>query len=275
MKKNNKQCFQQLELFVYVNKYIDFNVCAKESDSSQVKCDIETKTEEPEKEPDDPVDFYSSVGSPILSEGKIIFKAHKFDPVFSWSSETKLDIEELITEKVLSEEFIKSWILNNAVYPLINPDEAKSIMELDYDNLFLYVKALPEKQIQLFLGDSSNMPQVSDLVLDRWRLGMRRVESELFSRLGLLRLGKNRLSSEPRVWIGRSDEALSPKIVFKCFDHQRESVGQNFIETFIGNRAFDKNWTLSYRGCLWRITEELNGYKKCTYIEEFNHENIS
>jgi hypothetical protein len=252
----------QLELIFLELSNIYDSTCGKEVESKNV-----------ESIDDSDNDAIQSVNSPILMDGDIVFYGKKiFDQICNWSLDN-INIDSIIEENLIELNVLKYWLMNKVICPLIEQDKVNELLQLDYPSTIQYIKNLTDLQ-KIDLSTEIAKHDLSEIKSNEWESTCRKVGIELCIRLGLLRLGRAKIKNSPRVWIGRNELAFSERKVYKSNSDQYFELGENFIKTFIGPRAFDKKWTLSYRGCLWRFTEFFENSKLSTYVEEFESEDV-
>jgi len=261
--------FEQLELFVSVDQYVDVNVHGKEA-IDDLNCE-EVMVSETEinkgKVPEQSV----SLVSPIMTEEPII-NIRRFENIVSWIP-SQIKFNDLIEEEYLTLEELRLWLSKDDLYSLLYKDQVSDENNTDF---------FPEKEAERFVGEFFNTEQGQEYLMYKWRKAIRCINNELRSRIGIIRLGKNRLPNSPRVWIGRNSCAGSSRILVKGFDSELELVAEKLVNAFVGKDAFDKAWDLCYRGGTWKITV----YDKSTvgktipkinstfYIEEFEGDDL-
>jgi hypothetical protein len=268
-KKNKTPTFQQLELFVSVDQYVDVNIHGKEA-IDDLNCEeaIVSETEiNKGKIPEQSV----SLVSPIMNEDSIV-NLRRFETIVSWIP-SKIKFNNLIEDEYFTVDELKVWLSKDDLYSLLYKDQINDKNCTDF---------FTEQEAERFVGEFFNTDQGQEYLNYKWRKTIRLINSELRSRIGIIRLGKNRLPGTPRVWIGRNSCAKSSRILIKAFDTDTELVSEKIVNAFIGKDAFDKAWDFCYRGGTWKIivydkstvNRELPKVNNVFYVEEFEGEDL-
>jgi hypothetical protein len=260
---------EQLELFVSVDQYVDVNIHGKEA-IDDLNCEeaIVSETEiNKGKIPEQTV----SLVSPIMAEAPII-NLRRFETIVSWIP-SKIKFNDLIEDEYLTIEELKLWLSKDDLYSILYKDQLNDVNCTEF---------FTEQEAERFVGEFFYTEQGQEYLIYKWRKAIRLINSELRSRIGIIRLGKNRLPNTPRVWIGRSSRAKSSRILVKAFDTDIELVSEKLVNAFIGKDAFDKAWDFCYRGGTWKIiiydkttvSREIPKVNNVFYIEEFEGEDL-
>lgn len=207
-------------------------------------------------------------GSPIFSEDEIPLNAYKtFEPILKWSKfnivKNNCSSEDLVEPKIF-----RVWAEQFLIHPLLEPEYSTWVMTAEGESLCTILMGLSESQLDSFSKFYSH--HLDKNAVERyWEDNMTTLGVELLTRIGVLRLGKARIETCPRTWIGRRSEESSPQIKFAARGHDCSKVANKFIKKFVGEDGPHIDWEIGYRGGLWRIIVDCPKDQRVLYIEEY------
>lgn len=207
-------------------------------------------------------------GSPIFSEDEIPLNTYKtFETVLRWS---KFNIvkNNCSSKGLVDPKIFRIWAEQFLIHPLLEPEYSTWVMTAEGESLQTILRELSESQLDSFSQFYSSHLD-SHTVERYWEDDMTTLGVELLTRIGVVRLGKARLESSPRTWVGRRSEESSPQIKFAVWGHDCTNVANKFMKKFVGEDAPHVDWEIGYRGGLWRIIVDCPRDKRVLYIEEY------
>ena len=251
--------------------------------ATQAQNEFQFVTQKPEKEvvtevvQEDKKDEFDDTPRLVLTSLVISGRAISVPPsclfqtVASWHPHTPF-MNSYVYDGIVPLEETKAWLFDNYLNPLIDPEEANRVMGLDIDGIFEVLGKLSKSQLMKLAKHCSEKNGINIGNTD-WEIEMWNIGSELFTRLGMVRLGTTILPNQPRLWVGRDSAQGSRQIEFWSKRLHPTEVGNNFIHAFLGPDAKKTPWALQHRGGLWRIIHGMP--KSYIYIEEFDDETFN
>lgn len=214
----------------------------------------------------------SMYGSPVLSDADIsVYDSKEFDCVVEWSHCKRLR-KCLDDESFFDLGRFRDWAWSHHLETLIEPGKTEEIMSLEKEDAVKYLKKLSHRDLDSFAGHC--VPQFLRSILPNdWELAVLDVGIALTSRLGVLRLGKAKVS-KTRTWVGRLPAEGAPKQKLDLRSEDLMEIGGAFLECFGGPGCREDDWTLGYRGGLWRFSRGKGRKKRHMYVEEFGEDEL-
>lgn len=214
----------------------------------------------------------SMYGSPILADIDISdYDDKEFETVVEWSELKKLR-ECFRHDDFFDIASFKEWAWTNHLETLIDPVKSEEIMRYDTQEAIQYIKTLNKSAIDSLIAFC--LPRLDPEVLSSsWDMTILEVGIQLTTRISVLRLGKAKVSKF-RTWVGRSTGEKTPKRRLDHMSDDPQSIGEAFLEHYIGPGCHKEVWTLGYRGGLWKLAVGDRSHQKIIYVEEFGEDDL-